>query len=240
MKTYTICGSMRYEKEMRKIAYFLESQKGYNILQCTYDDMDFKADGNTIKKLEEAQLVLEELKTTRINKAGASIVFAFFLVIAVVIIIGTNLASYSIAMQHAETEFERKRYNSAYEEIYGLEAKPEEQLLYDKIMTVMYLQKQLNSYNNFMVIGEDAKALDSLVKGLQRYEKYMYLADELGITADFDYVRGQLLEAINRNFGLAEEETDKLVTLYNQGQKDGSQLEYSIAIYDAIPDDTDE
>lgn len=54
MKTYTICGSMRYEKEMRKIAYFLESQKGYNILQCTYDDMDFKADGNTIKKLEEA------------------------------------------------------------------------------------------------------------------------------------------------------------------------------------------
>lgn len=31
MKTYTICGSMRYEKEMMKIAYYLETEKGYNI-----------------------------------------------------------------------------------------------------------------------------------------------------------------------------------------------------------------
>ena len=36
MKTYTICGSMRFEKEMQQIAYELETQKGYNILQCIY------------------------------------------------------------------------------------------------------------------------------------------------------------------------------------------------------------
>ena len=193
-----------------------------------------KKEAKKAKKLEEAKLVLEEMKTTRINKAGASIVFAFFVAMAVVIIIGTNLASHSISIQHAEKEFERKRYNAAYEEVYGIKVKPEEQLLYDKIMTIMYVQKQLNSYNNFMVMEESAKALDSLIKGLQRYEKYMYLADELGITADFDYVRGQLLEAIHRNFGLEEAETDQLVTLYNEGQKIGSQLDYSIAIYDAV------
>lgn len=54
MKTYTICGSMRYEKEMRKIAYLLEAQKGYNILQCIYSDTDVKQDVATLKKLEEA------------------------------------------------------------------------------------------------------------------------------------------------------------------------------------------
>ena len=199
-----------------------------------------KKEEKKARKLEEAKLVLEEMKTTRINRAGASIVFAFFVILAVVIIVGTNIASYSIAIRHAEKEFERKRYNDAYEEVYGIEIEPEEQLLYDKIMTVMYVQKQLNSYNNFMVMEEDAKALDSLIKGLQRYEKYMYLADELGITADFDYVRGQLLEAINRNFGLQEEETDKLVTLYNEGQKIGSQLDYSVAIYDAIHSEENE
>ena len=36
MKTYTICGSMRFEKEMKRIAYDLETDKGYNILQCVY------------------------------------------------------------------------------------------------------------------------------------------------------------------------------------------------------------
>ncbi len=47
MKTYTICGSMRFEKEMIKIAYDREAHKGYNILQCVY------AGQNTIPTNEE-------------------------------------------------------------------------------------------------------------------------------------------------------------------------------------------
>ncbi len=37
MKTYTICGSMRFEKEMQEIAFELEVKRGYNILQCVYN-----------------------------------------------------------------------------------------------------------------------------------------------------------------------------------------------------------
>ena len=40
MKTYTLCGSMKFEKEMRETAWFLETQKGFNILQCTYSDVN--------------------------------------------------------------------------------------------------------------------------------------------------------------------------------------------------------
>ena len=40
MKTYTICGSMRFEQEMKEIAFFLETQKGFNILQCIYTDRE--------------------------------------------------------------------------------------------------------------------------------------------------------------------------------------------------------
>lgn len=36
MKTYTICGSMQFDKEMKKIAYDLEARKGHNVLQCVY------------------------------------------------------------------------------------------------------------------------------------------------------------------------------------------------------------
>lgn len=36
MKTYTICGSMRFAEEMKEIAFDLETRKGYNILQCIY------------------------------------------------------------------------------------------------------------------------------------------------------------------------------------------------------------
>lgn len=54
MKTYTLCGSMRFEKEMKEIAYYLETQKGYNILQCIYTVVDTTPTAAELKILERA------------------------------------------------------------------------------------------------------------------------------------------------------------------------------------------
>ncbi len=37
MKVVTICGSMRYRKEMMDIAFSLEAGQGYCVIQCVYD-----------------------------------------------------------------------------------------------------------------------------------------------------------------------------------------------------------
>lgn len=37
MKTVTICGSMRFEKQMQTIALKLEICYGFNVLQCIYN-----------------------------------------------------------------------------------------------------------------------------------------------------------------------------------------------------------
>jgi len=54
MKTYTICGSMRFEKEMQEIAYYLETRKGYNILQCVYAVAGNEPSKEDLKALELA------------------------------------------------------------------------------------------------------------------------------------------------------------------------------------------
>ena len=36
MITLTICGSMRFETLMQEIAYKLETEQGFNVLQCVY------------------------------------------------------------------------------------------------------------------------------------------------------------------------------------------------------------
>lgn len=179
------------------------------------------------KKMEEAKLLLEEMEKTRINRAGASIVFIFFAMIAVVIIVGTSIFSYSLSIKNAEYEFENERYTAAYNEIYGLEIKKEDILLYDRIMTVMYVQKQLNSYNNYYEMNDKPKALDSLLKGLQRYEKYIDLAVDLDVDTDLDSVRKKILEKVSSSFMLTEQEAMEII------QSD-SQAEYSKKVYDAV------
>ena len=45
IKIITICGSMRYSKEMMKIAEELELKKGYAVIQCVYNVDEQKYEG---------------------------------------------------------------------------------------------------------------------------------------------------------------------------------------------------
>lgn len=38
INTITICGSMKFSEQMKKIAWRLESEQGFNVLQCVYYD----------------------------------------------------------------------------------------------------------------------------------------------------------------------------------------------------------
>lgn len=52
MKTLTICGSMRFTKEMQEIAWKLETVDGFNVLQCVYGDGEL--DDKARRLLEQA------------------------------------------------------------------------------------------------------------------------------------------------------------------------------------------
>ena len=62
MKTYTICGSMRFEREMREIAFCLETQHGFNVLQCVYNEQ-----GLTITKEAAENLAKAHCKKIEIS-----------------------------------------------------------------------------------------------------------------------------------------------------------------------------
>ncbi|MBS6196524.1 MAG: hypothetical protein KH828_13220 [Clostridiales bacterium] len=54
MKTVTICGSMKFAEEMKRIAFALESLKGYNILQCTYNEQNKEITPEMFENLRQA------------------------------------------------------------------------------------------------------------------------------------------------------------------------------------------
>lgn len=54
MKAVTICGSMRFTNEMKSIAYYLETQQKFNVLQCVYLPDNVVPTDEDIKVLEVA------------------------------------------------------------------------------------------------------------------------------------------------------------------------------------------
>lgn len=143
------------------------------------------------------------------------------------LLVRSSVASYNYSIEVAENKFQKQHYNEAFEEIYGLDVKKDDAELYDKIMTVMYVNKQLNSYNNYKELELYPEALDSLIKGLKRYDTYIDSARELGIQDDLDYVRGQILKVLKKQFGVSKKKAESLMSIE-------SQTEYSLEIYDIV------
>ncbi len=163
----------------------------------------------------------------RINRLGATVVFTFFGIMVALLLIGTSLFTYSVSIKNAKTYFDRQKYTDAYNEVYGMELRDEDIELYEKIMTVMFVNKQLNSYNNYYAMKKYPEALDSLMKGLKRYDKYIELATMLGIKSDLDYVRDQIMGELEHVYQLSEKETEEILGI-------NSQRDYSIAVYNAV------
>ncbi len=194
-----------------------------------------KAEKAKVKKEEkerlskEVQELIDEINENegRINRIGASFVFALFASIALFVVIGTNIYSYAINIQNAAKNFSLQRYNEAYNEVYGLDIKDADIEIYDKIMTVMFVNKQLNSYNNYSAIGMYPQALDSLLKGLERYDKYYALATKLGIQTDLDYVRNQIVKELDSVFYVPLEEAYEIIN-------SPTQSDYSVAVYNVV------
>ena len=63
-KVVTICGSMRYAKNMQKIASDLEKQHGWCVIQCVYD-----IDKNTTTEAEMENIVNAHWKKIDISDA---------------------------------------------------------------------------------------------------------------------------------------------------------------------------
>ena len=184
------------------------------------DNKAKKAAKDAAKKAAKKEAELKRLRAEaleqpegKINKAGATIILLFFVVAAAVVIIGTNIFSYDISIADATHKFGNHKYTEAYEGIRGLDIKEKDMLIHDKIYTVMFVNKQLNSYNNFFAMGDYSSALDSLIKGLSRYDKYIALARQLGIHTDLDYVRKQIMAELQSVYGVDEREALELMDM---------------------------
>lgn len=165
------------------------------------------------KRLKEEAEKNAPVDTGRINKAGASIIFAIAGFFALYVILGTNSFTYSLDVSSAKDYFKQKQYTKAYEKVAGIKIKEKDKKTYDKIMTVMYVNKEYDSYENYYNMEMYPQSLDSLVKGLKRYDKMKEQAKDLEIMDDMNYVKTNLVHSLKDSFNLNEDDVQYLVNM---------------------------
>ncbi len=168
------------------------------------------------RKKQEIQSLIDAIDEDegRINRVGAAIVFIFFVLVAGAIILGTNGYSYFVSMDNARKDFGNQRYNDAYNEISGIKnVREEDETFVLQVETVMMTYKQLNSFQNFYSMGLYPQALDSLLKGMKRYDKYSGIAAVIDVDKDLNNIRGTFVERLDTVFGLSEQEAIQIAAI---------------------------
>lgn len=171
------------------------------------------------KKAEEA--AQEELEVTgKLNKVGVSIVVILAAMFLATEISGTEIFSYNSTMKQAVSFFEAGKYTDAYQEILGTNMKKKDQETYDKIVTVMKVQRSLNAYENYDNMKYYPDALNALLVGLRKYDENIETARNLEIEKDVDGCKEKILTLLDEEYGLSEDQARGILSLKKDAYTD--------------------
>lgn len=156
------------------------------------------------KQKEEEEKNAEPVKT--LNKPAVVFIFTLFLGGTFLFYLGMNNFNYTLAIQKATDYFDNQKYHKAYDEIKGVEVKEKDQDLKDRIYTVMYVERLYEAYQNNIELDRQKKALDSLLRGVDKYYEYYDEAQKLGIVDDLNYSFAQIQTALQDHYGITVEQ----------------------------------
>lgn len=196
------------EEKLAKKTAVLEARKKEN------DNKKKNKDNIKKQKQELLKAELEEEKSEKkVPVPVVIIVFALFAAIGVVVIFGTKQFDYTRVIHKAADYFERQRYRLAYDEVSGVDVKKKDEELRDRIYTVMYVERLYESYENNMAVNRPDKALDALIRGLEKYDEHYSEAVELDIVDDIDSCRDKIVSALYATYGLTEAQAYDIMKL---------------------------
>lgn len=170
-----------------------------------------KAEKEAKKAEEDAEAELEV--TGKLNKVGVSIVVILAAMFLAAEISGTKIFSYRSTIKEATSFFDAGKYTDAYQEILGTDMKKSDQETYDKIVTVMKVQRALNSYENYDNMKYYPDALNALLVGLKKYDENLDTAKNLEIEDDLDSCRDKIVTLLDEEYGLSEPQARELLVL---------------------------
>lgn len=180
------------------------------------------ADKAAKKAVKEAQRKKEEAEAEpekKLNPKLVALIIFFFAAIGVFVVVGTKSFSYSLVIQKATDYFNRQKYRLAYNEILGVEVKEKDKDLESRIYTVMYVERLYESYETNISLKRYDKALDSLLRGLKKYDERLQEAIDLGIEADINDAKTHILTGLMSTYGLTEEGAREILELSNYDYK---------------------
>ena len=145
------------------------------------------------------------------------------------VLLGTNLTSYTNGVKQAEILYNEGQFSEAYEQIKGLSVKESDMEKYNKISTMACISSKYESYCSFYQYGKKDVALDNLVCAAGRCEINKSNAKEYDCEIELETLRVTIENELKDKYNMTIEDARELYKLRNR-------TDYTIALQKKLVD----
>ncbi len=150
--------------------------------------------------------------------AAYFLMISFVAGVSLILVFGGSTHDYNSKMDAAVNAFVDKNYSKAYDKLAGLELKKKDTDFYDQVVTVMYVEQQYRTYSNYRQMGDYYKALNALINGIEKYDKYNNEAAQLGIESDMEYVYKKIVKKLKYDYNLSEKSARQIADITSKNE----------------------
>lgn len=158
------------------------------------------------KKEPKPKKVKEPKDKTQNGGFNAGLLFKALLIAAVLVaavIFGSRFLVYHNTVKDAREYFESGNYPAAYKSLSGIDVREKDSDLYMKVRTVMIVYNGLESYENYIALGDVPHALDALIMSVGRKNRNEELAIRYEVTNEVNVVYNRLISMLDK-YGISE------------------------------------
>lgn len=165
------------------------------------------------KKEKKPKPPAEPDNTPPLPKVPVILVFVMAASILVLVLAGTHLLGYSNSFADASQAFAEGRYSDAFQSVAGEKVKEKDTDTYEKYRFTAMVSAEYEAYESMMDAEVYDMALDSLIRTVQRYDKYLQDAETYGCRGEFDKIESAAETALQQDFGLTAEDARTMYAL---------------------------
>ncbi len=158
------------------------------------------------KKKKEKASKAEEVPSRPEKKLPKKRVRATFILcfsIMAGIIILTIVLTNTLNLKEARYAYDIQDYQTAYDDLYGLELEGEDKEIFVKSQIMLMLDRKLQSYMNYRKLGMEEEALNALLKAVEMYPDVLIQAESYGVVPQVENTYSQIKDAL-ATYGLSE------------------------------------
>ena len=181
------------------------------------------------KKEKKKKEKLPEIPGKRLPRKKVVAIALFCITIGIVITFLSFMIPYSKDIEKAKKFYTTGEYQKTYEYMRGHKLTSDDQILYDRTITLLRIKRPYDSYQNYMKMGLRMEALNALVQGVQMSDRYMEQAASLGIIDKYSKQSRMIYDELYNTFGVTVERARGWIEL------EGTP-EYTRAVYEALLD----